>query len=57
MWVLQVDLIIFVVYTTDDVSYNAYIDALKYHFPRSRIGSSVMDRDDDESAKMDDSEA
>ncbi len=41
----QMDLILFVVYSGDDLSWAAYLDALPKYFPRSRVGSPITDLD------------
>ena len=45
--VLQFDLIVFVVYTTDEDGYNHYMNALASNFPRACIGSPLGDFDVD----------
>ncbi len=39
----QFDLLVFVVYTTDEVGWNLYLDALASSFPRVCIGSPLED--------------
>ena len=42
----QIDLITFVVYGSDEASWDAYLDAMPLFFPRSVVGSPITELDD-----------